>query len=219
SENVTLSGNWFQIVCGTSGTHDTGNSSIIGGPLSYTINPTDFTQGESCTATIFAADVADNDANDPPDNIVANYVFSFTIDAAPLTSTRCSVTVGCASTGAHTVSVSGGPTTWSVDPASDFGNGELCTATVFAAEVSDNDSNDPPDNMLANFVWTFTTDNPPSVTATTPTNATTTPTATNVTAPFDGAPDDAPAALPISFSTSGGHELAPRGGATTTRLA
>src|SRR5204862_1613953 len=83
SENVTLSGNWFQIACGTSGTHDTGNSSIIGGPLSYTINPTDFTQGESCTATIFAADVADNDANDPPDNIVANYVFSFTIDAAP----------------------------------------------------------------------------------------------------------------------------------------
>src|SRR5436190_1386227 len=245
SENVTLSGNWFQIVCGTSGTHDTGNSSIIGGPLSYTINPTDFTQGESCTATIFAADVADNDANDPPDNIVANYVFSFTIDAAPsVTSTTpangavnrasntnitvnfdepvnangSAFTISCTVSGAHPFALGGGPSSFSLDPTTDFTNGETCTVTVFAAQVSDNDSNDPPDNMLANFVWTSTTDNPPSVTATTPANAGTTSLDGNVTVTFDEAVNAAASSFTISCTTSGAHTFALSGGPTTFTL-
>jgi methionine-rich copper-binding protein CopC len=195
--------------------------------------------------TAFAAGITDADAFDPPDNMLANYVFSFTIDAAPsvtavtptntstgiatntnlsvtfsepVTITNSSVTISCANTGAHTVSVSGGPTTWTVDPTSDFGNGELCTATVLAAQVSDNDSNDPPDNMLANFVWSFTTDNPPSVSATTPTNASTTSPDTNVSVTFDEAVNASGSSFTISCNTSGAHTFALSGGPTTFTL-
>ena len=57
---------------------------MTGGPTTFTINPnTDFTAGESCTVTIVAAQVTDQDANDPPDNMAANFVFTFAIDAAP----------------------------------------------------------------------------------------------------------------------------------------
>src|SRR6185436_7958593 len=189
--------------------------------------------------------VTDADANDPPDNMLADYVFSFTIDAAPsvtavtplngatnvatntnlsvtfsepVTITNSSVTISCASTGAHTVAVSGGPTTWTVDPTSDFGNGELCTATVLAAQVSDSDANDPPDNMLANFVWSFTTDNPPSVTATTPTNASVSFPATNVTVTFDEAVNATGSSFTISCTSSGSHAFGLSGGPTTWTL-
>src|SRR5436190_3584953 len=212
SEPVTAAGNWFQIACGASGPHDTSNSSISGGPLSYTINPTDFTQGESCTATIFAADVADNDANDPPDNIVANYVFSFTIDAAPsVTSTTpangavnrasntnitvnfddpvnangSAFTISCTVSGAHPFALGGGPSSFSLDPTTDFTEGETCTVTVVAAQVTDVDANDPPDNMLADYVFSFSIDAAPSVTAVTPTNGSVTvATNTNLTVTF-----------------------------------
>src|SRR5687768_3998540 len=36
-----------------------------------------------------------------------------------------------------------------------------CVVTVFANQISDVDANDPPDNMLANFVFSFTTADPP----------------------------------------------------------
>ena len=37
--------------------------------------------------TIFAAQITDQDSNDPPDNMAANFVFSFTMDAAPAVDT------------------------------------------------------------------------------------------------------------------------------------
>ena len=61
---------------------------MTGGPTTFTLNPNaDFASAETCTATVFAAQVTDVDANDPPDNMAANYVFSFTIDAAPQVTT------------------------------------------------------------------------------------------------------------------------------------
>src|SRR6185436_13398354 len=121
---------------------------------------------------------------DTATNVATNTNLTVTFSEA-VTITNSSVTISCANTGAHTVAVSGGPTTWTVDPTADFGNGELCTATVLAAQVADNDGNDPPDGLLANFVWSFTTDNPPSVTATTPVNASTSSPDTNITVTFD----------------------------------
>ena len=50
--------------------------------------------------------------------------------------------------------MSGGPTSFTLDPDVDFADGESCTVTVFAANVTDQD--DTPDNMAADFVFSFT---------------------------------------------------------------
>jgi hypothetical protein len=82
--------------------------------------------------------------------------------------------------------VTGGPTTFTINPNVDFAFNETCTVTVFAAQVTDQDSADPPDNMTANFVFSYTTiDAAPTVTATTPTNgATNQATNTNLSVTF-----------------------------------
>ena len=59
--------------------------------------------------------------------------------------------------GAHTGTVTGGPTTYSVDPATDFAAGESCTVTIIAAGVTDDDATDPPDTMAADTSFDFTT--------------------------------------------------------------
>ena len=67
-------------------------------------------------------------------------------------------TINCASSGAHTfVSSTSDNITYSLDPDSDFVNGEVCTVTVDDAGVTDQDSNDPPDNMAADYVFSFST--------------------------------------------------------------
>jgi predicted extracellular nuclease len=70
-------------------------------------------------------------------------------------------TIGCATSGSHTAAQSGGPTTFTLDPTADFAFSESCTVTVFASEVTDQDVLDPPNNMSANFVFSFTTEAPP----------------------------------------------------------
>ena len=66
-------------------------------------------------------------------------------------------TIACATSGAHTAAGSGGPTTFTLDPATDFASAELCTVTVLAANVSDQDTDDPPDTMAADHVFSFFT--------------------------------------------------------------
>jgi hypothetical protein len=65
--------------------------------------------------------------------------------------------ISCGSSGAHTATVSGGPTTFTLNPDVDFAMGETCTVTVFGGQVSDQDTNDPPDNVAGNPMWSFTT--------------------------------------------------------------
>lgn len=72
-----------------------------------------------------------------------------------VTGTWSSIT--CVTSGAHTSTVSGGPTTFSLDPVAVFAADEGCTVTVFAAQVSDQDTADPPDTMVADFSFIFTT--------------------------------------------------------------
>ena len=51
---------------------------MTGGDTVYTLNPdTDFVAAESCTVTIAAATVTDLDIIDPPDNMAADYSFTF----------------------------------------------------------------------------------------------------------------------------------------------
>ena len=80
SEAVNVTGNWFAIT-GSSSTAYTATAS--GGPQNFTLDPApDFQNNETVTVTIFAANVTDADANDPPDNMAANHVFDFTTEAA-----------------------------------------------------------------------------------------------------------------------------------------
>ncbi len=54
------------------------------------------------------------------------------------------------------LSVSGGPSTFTLDPGTALPNGASCTLTVVALNVTDVDANDPPDDMVANFTVGFT---------------------------------------------------------------
>lgn len=75
SEAVDVSGSWFDITCATSGSH---TATVSGGPSSFSLDPdTDFAGGETCVVTIVAAQVTDQDTDDPPDNMTADHVFTF----------------------------------------------------------------------------------------------------------------------------------------------
>jgi uncharacterized protein len=82
SEPVNVTGSWFSISCGTSDGH---TATVSGGPTTFTLDPdTDFSLAETCTVTVFAANVSDQDTNDPPDTMAANYVFGFSTVSPPL---------------------------------------------------------------------------------------------------------------------------------------
>ncbi|MCF6225185.1 MAG: Ig-like domain-containing protein, partial [Xanthomonadales bacterium] len=84
SEDVVVAGTWFEINCTTSGAH---SATVTGGPQSYMLDPSsDFVMSETCTVDVFAAQVTDSDAVDPPDNMVSNFQFSFTTATPPVTS-------------------------------------------------------------------------------------------------------------------------------------
>jgi hypothetical protein len=82
SESVNVADPWFTISCGISLAH---NASVTGGPVSFLLDPTsDFAYTETCTVTVNAVRVTDQDLDDPPDNMAADYVFSFTTSAPPI---------------------------------------------------------------------------------------------------------------------------------------
>lgn len=87
SEPVIVTASWYSITCSTSGMHD---AAVSGGPTTFTLDPAaDFVEGETCSVTINAASVTDQDLSDPPDNMTADYTFGFTafIDVCSLSYT------------------------------------------------------------------------------------------------------------------------------------
>ncbi len=78
----------------------------------------------------------------------------------------------CSSSGIHTVIVSDGPQTFTLQPIGSFANNETCTITILADQVSDQDTADLPNTMESNFSISFTTlplsDTAPSVSSTNP---------------------------------------------------
>lgn len=75
SEPVNVVDPWYTLSCSTSGLVGT---SYSGGPTSFIIDPlVDLVGGESCTLTITAANVTDQDSNDPPDAMVLDFVVGF----------------------------------------------------------------------------------------------------------------------------------------------
>jgi len=74
----------------------------------------------------------------------------------PVNVTGSWFTIQCSNSGAHSAVVRGGPSSWTLDPDTDFTSAESCIVTVTAAAVSDQDTQDPPDNLAADVQWTFT---------------------------------------------------------------
>jgi hypothetical protein len=110
--------------------------------------------------TLSVSDVAPSVVSSTPANGATNVALNADVTVTfsePVNVTGAWFTISCGTSGAHTASVTGGPTTFTLNPATDFVAGETCTFTVVAAQVSDQDANDPPDTMTANFVATFTT--------------------------------------------------------------
>lgn len=76
-EAVFVTGNWYQMSCSMSGPI---TATVSGGPATYILNPANNLAGdETCTVTVFAANVNDVDTDDPPDFMVNNYVFTFRV--------------------------------------------------------------------------------------------------------------------------------------------
>ena len=63
--------------------------------------------------------------------------------------------IACTASGAHTALVSGGPSTFMLNPDSNFSNDEDCTVTILAAQVTDQDA--PVEPMEADYGWSFHT--------------------------------------------------------------
>jgi len=61
----------------------------------------------------------------------------------------------CSASGSHSLAISGGPTQFTISPNSGFTAGENCMVQVTAAEISDQDTDDPPDHMATDHSWSF----------------------------------------------------------------
>src|SRR5204863_7426576 len=144
-----------------------------------------------------ANNIDHTDNRDPPDNLAANYIHIFTTtDAAPsvtttspadaathvavntnivvnfsepVTASGSSFTLECPTGTPESFSVSGSPgSSITLDPTSDLPEGTICSVKVIANQISDVDTVDPPDNMAADYNFSFTTDSEPALTTTSP---------------------------------------------------
>lgn len=114
----------------------------------------------SITGTPIAADTAPSVVSTAPTNGAVDVATDANIDISFSETVNVAGTwfdISCATSGAHTAVVSGGPTDWTLDPNVDFANSETCTVTLYASQITDQDSNDPPDNMDTDYLFSFTT--------------------------------------------------------------
>jgi len=80
SEPVTVTGDWFTIEC-TDSLSRTAAVTKEGSVFTLVPDPV-FATGETCTVTVVAANVSDDDLIDPPDYMAEDYTFSFdTVEA------------------------------------------------------------------------------------------------------------------------------------------
>ena len=94
--------------------------------------------------------------------VAANANVSITFSEAVATATGW-YTIACASSGTHIATQTGGSSTFTLDPTTDFAPGEACTVTVAKDLVADTDALDPPDTMAADHVFSFTVFAPPPI--------------------------------------------------------
>jgi endonuclease G len=105
--------------------------------------------------------------------VEASIVINF---SESVTATASAFTIECPTGSPQTFTHSGSPSSmFTLTPSSPLPYNTICTVTVAADQITDTDLN-PPDQMAANFVFSFETANPvddaPTVSSTTPANST-----------------------------------------------
>ena len=195
--NVTASAFTLECPTGTSKAF-TLAPSPPGGVTTFTLTPSAaLPAGTVCTVTAVASQITDTASSV---NLASNYVFSFTVDAPPTVSsttpTNGATSVGLNTTVSFTFSAAvnvtasaftlecpsgtskaftlspsppGGATTFTLTPSANLPAGTTCVATAVAAQIA----NLAGTHMAANSTASFTTDSPPTVSSTTPTNGAT----------------------------------------------
>src|SRR5207248_5268976 len=130
-------------------------------------------------------------------NIVVNF-------SEPVTATTSSFTLDCPTGTPESFTVSGSPgSSITLDPTSNLLEGTVCSVKVVAANISDVDTVDPPDNMAVDYNFSFTTDSAPAVTTTTPAdNATDVDPTSNITVNFNENVDVTPSSFTISCNSN-----------------
>jgi len=63
--------------------------------------------------------------------------------------------ITCTTSSVHSAVVTDEDPVYTLNPDDDFTAGESCTVNIYAALVSDDDTEDPPDNMESNYTFTF----------------------------------------------------------------
>ena len=77
NEPVNVNGAWYNLACSLSGDP---LAAVSGGPTVFTLDPqVSFVVGDECTLTVFAAGVSDQDTNDPPDGMAADFTMNFSV--------------------------------------------------------------------------------------------------------------------------------------------
>ena len=108
---------------------------------------------ENCVVVDVAPTVSSTIPADNATNVAVDANITITFSEA-VDVTGAWYTISCTPSGAVTATVSGGPTEFTLDPDSDLPNGEVCTVTVVAAQVADQDGT--ADQMAADHVFDFT---------------------------------------------------------------
>ena len=194
SESINATATAFSLVCdSTPQSVAQGASSNV---TSVTLDPvSDLPAGASCSVTVGASQITDTDLADPPDQMAADYTFTFTTaapgDTAPSITAvtplngATNVPIGANVTvtfsepvtaagafsltcgaASQTVAVTTAGNTFTLDPTVDLPYLTACTVLVTAANVSDADAIDPPDHPASDTSWTFTTEAAPVQTQT-----------------------------------------------------
>ncbi len=176
SENVTTSGSWYTFTCGVTNI----DASVTGTGSQRILTPSSALPfNASCQVTVLASQVTDLDGTADP--MASDYVLSFTTaaDNPPSVSTTMPVngatgvtltanivvvfseavtptdpwfTLSCAGI-SRAAAVTGGPQSFTLNPASDFTAGDFCTVTIQAGQVWDQDG--IPDALPSSYVFTF----------------------------------------------------------------
>ena len=140
------------------------------GDFTWTNTPIANTQNSPNTGQSFGAgDAAPSVINTSPANgainVAADTNISITFSES-VNATGSAFSLECPTGSPRAFTQSGSPATiFTLDPTLNLPFSTVCTVTVNATQITDLDTNDPPDQMTANFVFSFTVAGPPPVVA------------------------------------------------------
>jgi endonuclease G len=188
SESVNASASAFSLACPAGSAQAFTQSASPGATI--TLTPTSpLPAGATCAVKVAASQITDTDTLDPPDQMAADYSFSFStlsaVDAAPSVvsftpvngAPNVPVTSAIVVNFSESVSASAGAfsiqcpagvpegfgqsvgaaTSFTLTPSAPLPYATTCLVTVAANQISDTDANDPPDGMVSDVAFSFTT--------------------------------------------------------------